>query len=93
MYNLTSKSGSKFIDDLVMTAHLIDNTGTVFINITTAKDFNNHTKWNVPGVANLTAYGVYSGTVTQMLGSYLYVNLDPFYYTIHEYDNEDAILY
>lgn len=95
-FTLTSKSGSKFVSDLVATFQLIDNTGTIYINITTAEDFNGTagaSVFKVPGVLDLPGYANYSGKVTKDISDFIYFNYDPFNYVIHQEKNRDKVVY
>lgn len=74
------------MENLICTIQLLDNDGTLFINITTEADYNKtleQPKWNVPGVYDRSGYAAYAGKLTKELGAFIDVQLEPFSYTIY----------
>ena len=91
-----SSNLNKLLPDLVATVTLLDDSGSININITTADDYNNvagKTKFRVPDVANYTAFNQSAGTLKKFLMDFFNVNNQPFYYTIYEEKNSTAVLY
>jgi hypothetical protein len=80
---LSSNLNATLLPDLVVTVMLLDNAGSINVNITTADDYNNvkgMTKFRPPYVANYTTFSEHTGTVTKSLMDFFNIISNPFSY-------------
>jgi hypothetical protein len=87
---LTSRQGA-LLDDLVVTVQLMDDFGTVNINITTVNDYNNNTMIRIPYVTDYSKFN--QSTVTKNINDFFTFNSNPFYYSITEEKQPANILW